>query len=230
MGRRARVERDHDRAAPPAARVPRDPRRGDDAALRERAARATASGRALGDLLGRRARPGGHARVLRGAAPGRARCRRRASRGRAALLRGARGHRRRARLHAHLARALRALALGRDPADSAGARPHEALDAALRLRLRVLGPPDGRSAHGRPPLPARAQPAAGAGVPRAQPRRRAAEGRRQGSSATGRSPGTRGSACSRAGSAPSRMPSAGSSTARSSTARGAGSSRPGCGR
>ena len=230
MGRRARVQRDHDRAAPPAARVPGHPRRGDDAALRERAARAAAARRPLGDLLGRRARPRRHARVLRRAAARRARRRRRAPRRRAALLRGAGRHRRRARVHAHLARALRALALGRDPADPAGARPHEALDAALGLRLRVLGAPDGRPAHGRPPLPAGAQPAARSARATSSTSAPCRARRPPGCSATGRSPGTRPSACSRAASAPWTTPSAGSSTGRSSTARGAGSSRRGCGR
>ena len=88
----------------------------------------------------------------------------------APLLRGARRHRRRACLHPHLARPLRALALGGDSAASAGADPAEALAPVLGLRLCVLGPPDRRAAHGRHALPPRAQAAAGARLPRAEPR------------------------------------------------------------
>ena len=197
MGRRARVERDHDGAARlPAARVPRA------SATRRRPGAARTS-------CSRGSAPDGLWAIYWGGEPDLAATLesyaalrlagldaddpRLAAARRFCEERG--GHRRRARLHAHLARALRALALGGDPADSAGARPPAAVDAALRLRLRLLGPPDGRPAHGRHALPARAQPAAGAAratsstsAPRrARPRQALAR-------ATGRSPGTRRSA------------------------------------
>ena len=232
VGRRARVERDHDGPAPAAARVPAPSRRGHDAPLRERAARPAASGRALVDLLGRRARPDRDPRVVRGASTRRALGRRRAPqlpRRRFCEERG--GHRRRACLHAHLARPVRALAVGRDPAASARAGPAQ----ARRFRSPSTTSPAGRarpSSRSRSSCTtarfARCRPSAPATSSNLGPVARKADGwaaQRPGARA-----GTPGRASSPAASGRSLSRSAGSSTGRSSTAPGAASSRRGSGR
>src|SRR5215210_6572749 len=73
-------------------------------------------------------------------------------------------------LHAHLARALRPLALVRDPGDPAGARAASAGDALLGLRLRLLGEADRRRAFDRDALPPRPATPRRAALPRARPR------------------------------------------------------------
>ena len=124
----------------------------------------------MGDLLGRRARSRRDRRGLHGASHGRPR-RRRPPPGRCPQLhRGAGRHRRLPGLHAHVARALRPLALGGDPGDPARARPPQARASALGLQLRLLGAADPCRAFDRHALPAGAPPSRGAPRPRDRPR------------------------------------------------------------
>src|SRR6185503_20119602 len=69
-----------------------------------------------------------------------------------------------------VARALRALALGGDPGDPAGARAPQARASALGLQLRLLGAADPRRAFDRHALPAGPPSSRGAPRPRDRPR------------------------------------------------------------
>ena len=136
-------------------------------------------------------------------------------------------------VHPHLDGAVRRLGLGPGAGAAAGDDPAAAVVPAQRLRLRLLGAPDGRRAVGR----ARATPGPPAAVLDRRAARPGAVGSRRkattpighavrrarprpaGSTSVTRSSRCAGSACA--------GPSGGSSTARSPTAAGAGSSRPG---
>src|SRR5262249_31381005 len=117
---------------------------------RERAARAAARGRNLGDLVRGPRGPVDHDRGVRGAEAGRSR-----SGHRCARLHQGRGRRLScARLHEVLPGAPGTLALAVDRANAAGGDPAAAGRAVLGLQLLVLGAADGRAALGRSGPPA----------------------------------------------------------------------------
>ncbi len=150
MEGRARVERDHDRGASLPAPLPGAPRPRDRPVARERAARATAHGRDLVDLV---RGPGGSVRHGRGVRRVEARRRRRRRR-------HARVHPRRRRrpahahLHAGVPRPDRAMAVAAARARAGRDDPASRRRAVLGLRLLVLGATDVGVAVGRGGAPA----------------------------------------------------------------------------